>query len=295
LQDAIRKAAALIEALPYIRAFSGTIFVIKFGGAAMESDAIMHCVLDDVIFLNAVGIKPVIVHGGGPAISRKMKERSIEPKFVHGHRVTDEKTLAIVEDVLVSDINAAICKRLEAMGGSPEPVTNPAAGALRAERRLVEEPLENGAVQTLDLGLVGNILGIDKDFFHNILDRGATPIVAPLARGTKGETLNCNADMVAGVIAAELAAEKAVFLSNTHGIRTQPDNPGSLADTLTLAQVADLVRRNIISGGMLPKVAACRKALEGGVRKTHIVDGRLKHSLLLEIFTNRGVGTQIIH
>jgi len=295
LEDAIRKAAALIEALPYIRAFRGTIFVVKFGGAAMESDSIMHCVLDDVIFLNSVGIKPVIVHGGGPAISRRMKERAIEPKFVHGHRITDENTLAIAEDVLVNEINAAICKRLEAMGGHPEPVTDPAAGALRAERRLIKERLDNGSVRTLDLGLVGNPLGIDNDLFNKTLDRGRTPVVSPLAHGPNGETLNCNADMVAGVIAAQLAAEKAVFLSNTHGIRTRLDDPDSLADTLTLAQVADLVSRSIITGGMLPKVAACRKALEGGVRKTHIVDGRLKHSLLLEIFTNRGVGTQIIH
>lgn len=295
MQNAIKKAAALIEALPYIRAFRGKVFVIKFGGAAMEDNTVMECVLDDVMFLSAVGIRPLLVHGGGPAISRRMQAEAIKPRFVHGHRVTDEATLAIVKEVLVDDINAAICKQLNDMGGKAEPVVRPEEGVLLAERRVVEELLPDGTEERLELGLVGNLVGVDVERMTRILDAGGVPVLAPLARGPEGETLNCNADMVAAAVAAALSAEKAVFLSDTHGIRMIPDEPGSLADTLTLAQVDELVRRKVISGGMLPKVDACRKALDGGVKKTHIVDGRLQHSLLLEIFTDRGVGTQIIH
>ena len=295
MKDAIRKAAILIEALPYIRAFHGAVFVVKFGGAAMADPATLDCVLDDVVFLGAVGIKPVLVHGGGPAISRRMKQEAIEPKFIHGHRVTDEATLRIVRSVLVDEINAGICKRLDDMGGRPLPVADPATGALRARRRTVEEPSPNGGHKTLSLGLVGDIEGINNAVFERAIADRRVPVVAPLARGPQGETLNCNADMAAAAVAAGLQAEKVVFLSDTHGIRTDPGNPQSFADTLTIAQIADLVRTRTISGGMLPKVDACRKALEGGVRKAHIIDGRLKHSLLLEIFTDRGVGTQILH
>ena len=295
MQDAIKKAAALIEALPYIQAFRGKVFVIKFGGAAMEDGAAMDCVLDDVMFLSAVGIKALLVHGGGPAISRRMKEQAIEPRFVHGHRVTDEATLGIVRDVLVNDINAAICQRLNAMGGKAEAVTRPEEGTLRAERRVVEERLPDGKVEHVSLGLVGDVVGVDGERFARIMGTGDVPVLAPLALGPEGETLNCNADMVAAAVAAALGAEKAVFLTDTHGIRTVSGSVDSLADSLTLAQVNDLVGRDVISGGMLPKVDACRKALEGGVKKTHIVDGRLQHSLLLEIFTDRGVGTQIVH
>ncbi len=295
MEGAIRKADALIEALPYIRAFQGKVFVVKFGGAAMESPETLDCVLDDVVFLEAVGIKPVLVHGGGPAISRRMKEQSIEPKFVHGHRITDEATLAIVSDVLANEINADICARLEKMAGRPYAVADPAAGALRARRRIIEESSPDGPTKMVNLGFVGDVESIDKGLFEQVLSAGQVPVVAPLARGPEGETLNCNADMAAAAVAVGLAAEKVVFLSNTHGIRTDPDDPTSIAGTLTVAQVDELIRRRIISGGMLPKVDACRKALEGGARKAHIVDGRLQHSLLLEIFTDRGVGTQIIH
>ena len=295
VKDAIRKAAALIEALPYIRAFQGKVFVIKFGGAAMQDDAKLSCVLDDIIFLESVGIKPILVHGGGPAISRKMKEQSIEPKFIHGHRVTDAATLEIVREVLVDEINVGICRRLNEMDGRPCPITDPASGALQARRRIAKEHLPDGTVKSFDLGLVGDVEGINRDLFERVLTERRVPVVAPLACSAGGEVLNCNADMAAAAVAAGMGAEKAVFLSDTHGIQTDLDDPESLADTLTVAQVDDLIRHHIISGGMLPKVEACRRALEGGVRKTHIVDGRLEHSLLLEIFTDRGVGTQIIH
>jgi len=295
LETAIRKAEVLIEALPYIRAFRGKIFVIKFGGAAMEDETTMQSVLDDVVFLESVGIHPVLVHGGGPAISERMRQRNIKPRFVHGHRVTDEATLAIVKEVLANEINARICRRLDELEGRPQPVADAAIGALRARRRVAEERQSDGTVKNYDLGLVGDVQSIDRAFFQRLLEDRRVPVVAPLALGPQGETLNCNADMVAASIAVGIRAEKAVFLSDTHGIRVVPDDPESFASTLTAAQVDELIRRRIISGGMLPKVDACRHALAGGVRKTHIIDGRLKHSLLLEIFTDRGVGTQIIH
>ena len=294
MEEAIRKAAALIEALPYIRGFQGKVFVIKFGGAAMGVASVLDCFLDDVIFLQSVGIRPILVHGGGPAITRAMKERAIEPRFVHGHRVTDETTMRIVRDVLANRINVDICDRLNGMHGRAEPFADPSRGALHARRRKVTETSPDGRVEESDLGLVGDMEAIDEEMFRQAVEAGRVPVVAPLALGPEGEVLNVNADMVAACVASGLRAEKAVFLSNTHGIRTDPKDPESVASTLSESEVDDLIANGVISGGMLPKVEACRVALKGGVRKAHIIDGRLKHSLLLEIFTDQGVGTQIV-
>lgn len=294
MDEAIRKAAALIEALPYIQAFQGKTFVIKFGGAAMEDPATLGCVLDDVVFLQAVGIRAVLVHGGGPEISREMKARNIQPKFVHGHRVTDEATLGIVRDVLANRINAGLCERFRALGGRPVSFADPDRGALRAERRRTRIQRPDGGYEEADLGFVGDMTGIDEAMFRRALDAGQAPVVASLARGEKGEILNVNADAVAGFVAAALKAEKAVFLTDTHGILTDPKDKTSFADTLTRTHIDDLIRQKVIDGGMLPKVAACLRALDGGVGKAHIIDGRLKHALLLEIFTDKGVGTQIL-
>ena len=296
MEEAIRKSAVLIEAMPYIRAFQGKVFVIKFGGAAMEDDRVLDSVLQDVVFLETVGIRPVLVHGGGPAITREMKARDIEPKFVHGHRVTDEATMAIVRDVLTNRINPDICRRVARMGGHALAFADASLqGSLRARRRIVREKLPDGQVETYDLGLVGDMEDIDEKLFRQAIKARHMPVVAPLARGANGEVLNVNADMVAACVAAALHAEKAVFLSNTHGIRTDPSDAASFADTLTAAEVDELIRNGTIAGGMLPKVEACRIALKGGVRKTHIIDGRIRHALLQEIFTDKGVGTQIVH
>lgn len=295
MEEAIRKANALIEAMPYIRAFRDKIFVIKLGGAAMEDPATMGCVLDDVVFLESVGIRPLLVHGGGPAISREMKRQKIEPKFVHGHRVTDEATMRIVRKVLADEINAEICKTLNELGGKAVPFADPDRGALIATKHMVREEKPDGTVAEYDIGLVGDMVGIDEVMFRQTLHSRAVPVVAPIARGREGDVFNVNADMVAAFLAGALKAEKAVYLTDTHGIMTDPDDPKSFASTLTLTRVEDLVRTGVISGGMLPKVDACRVSLVGGVRKAHIIDGRLRHALLLEIFTDEGVGTQIIH
>ena len=294
MEEAIRKASVLIEALPYIRAFQGKVFVIKFGGAAMEDSATLECVVEDIVFLESVGIKPVLVHGGGPEITREMKARRIEAKFVQGHRVTDEATMEIVREVLANRINVSICRRLERAQGRPVSFADPFQGALRAKRRTARVRLLDGSVQELDLGLVGDMEAIDAEMFRRALEARQVPVVASLARGPNDEMLNVNADLVAAFVATALQAEKAVFLSDTNGILTDPKNPVSFADTLTEAQVHDLIARRVVDGGMLPKVEACLAALHGGVRKTHIIDGRIKHALLLEIFTDKGVGTQII-
>ncbi len=295
MEEAIRKAAALIEALPYIRSFQDKMFVVKFGGAAMDDPATLDCVLEDVVFLEAVGIRPVLIHGGGPAISQEMKNRHIEPRFVGGHRVTDAATMEIVRDVLANRINADICRRLRRMDGRAVAFADPSTGALRARRRTVRAQGSATEVKEIDLGFVGDMEGIDREPFCKAVESRHVPVVAPLARGPEGETLNVNADMVAAFVAAGLRAEKAVFLSDTHGILTDPADPGSLADTLSEARIHELIRRGVIAGGMLPKVEACLLALRGGVRKTHIIDGRIRHALLLEIFTDQGVGTQILH
>jgi acetylglutamate kinase len=294
MEEAIRKAAALIEALPYIQAFQGKVFVIKFGGAAMEDPPTLDCVLDDVVFLQAVGILPVLVHGGGPEISREMKARNIQPKFVHGHRVTDEPTLRIVRDVLANRINAGLLDRFRSLHGEAVAFADPDKGALRARRRRARFEYPDGRVEEMDLGFVGDMIGVDEALFRDALQARRVPVVASLARGENGEVLNVNADAVAGFLAGALQAEKAIFLTDTNGIRTDREDKNSFADTLTKTHIDDLVRRGVIDGGMLPKVEGCLHALDAGVAKTHIIDGRLKHSLLLEIFTDQGVGTQIL-
>jgi acetylglutamate kinase len=293
MQEAIRKADALVEAMAYIRAFQGKVFVVKFGGAAMEDPATMKNVIEDVVFLEAVGVKPVLVHGGGPAISRKMKELHIEPTFVHGHRMTDAATLEIVRDVLANEINASICERLDQLDGNAYPMTAPTN--LHARRRILEERKPDGSVETYDIGFVGDLDGVNVELFDKVLAERKVPVVAPLASGADGEVLNCNADMVAAQVAVSLKARKAVFLTDIHGIRTDPGDPDTRVSTLNAQEADRMIADGTISGGMLPKVAACRKTLEGGVNKAHIIDGRLPHALLLEIFTDDGVGTQFIH
>ena len=294
ISEAIRKAAVLIESLPYIRKFRDKIVVVKFGGAAMERPDILDSVLRDVVYMETVGMRPVLVHGGGPAISAAMKERGKEPVFVQGLRMTDAESLEIVRDVLANGINADIRARLEAEGAHPVPVADGADGALRARRKTLTIENERGEKEEASLGFVGDMVGVDADRFRRLTEAGRIPVVAPLATGPEGETLNVNADSAAGFLAGALGAEKIVFLSDTHGIRRDPDDPDSFAPTLTEVEIRDMIAGGVIAGGMLPKVGAAIGALDNGVPKAHIVDGRVRHSLLLEIFTDRGIGTEIV-
>lgn len=294
MEQAIRKSAVLIESMPYIQRFRGKPMVVKFGGAAMENARILDQVLRDVVYMELVGMRPILVHGGGPAISAAMKERGKEPVFVQGRRVTDKETLEIVRDVLANRINADICRRLEAQGGRARAVARGDDGALAGGRKKLKAKNDQGGEDEIDLGFVGELTGVDGEMFDRVSASGRIPVVAPLATGPEGEVLNVNADSVAGYLAAALKAEKIVFLSDTHGILRDPADPDSLASTLSEEETMEMIGKGVIDGGMMPKVDACIQALDGGVAKAHIVDGRIQHSMLLEIFTDEGIGTEIV-
>lgn len=290
LESASAKAAVLIEALPYLQKFRGRTMVIKLGGAAIGPTSDLAHALFSVVFLSQVGVRPVLVHGGGPFISQAMRERGKEPAFVRGQRVTDAETLAVVEEVLINAVNARLSGQIEALGGSAVGLHSRHGKPLLAERLVVTA--EDGS--PVDLGYVGRVFSVTTAVVNEVLDAGAVPVIAPLGVSLDGQTLNCNADGVAWKVAAELKAEKLVFLSDVPGILADPGNESTLLPTVTATQVEDLERSGTIAGGMLPKVDACVRALEAGVRKAHMIDGRVPHALLLEIFTDEGVGTEIV-
>ncbi len=293
MEDAIRKADVLIEALPYIQQFGRRPVVIKFGGSAMESDAILDDVLEDIVFLAAVGIRPIVVHGGGPQISRAMQQAGLEPRFVRGHRVTDAPTLRLVVKVLTEQVSAELVRRIEAHGGRARAAFRDGQSPLRA-RKKVGTRMADGATARVDLGFVGEVRDVDAEAVLPPAGEGLISVLPPVGQDAAGQLYNVNADTAAGAVAAAVQAEKIVFLSNVHGIMSDPDDENSLLSSISEPEVEQLVSRGIIAGGMLPKVSACLTALDSGVRKAHIIDGRLPHSLLLEIFTDEGVGTQIL-
>jgi len=297
MQEAIRKADVLIEALPYIRSFRDKIVVIKLGGSAMEDDKELDGLLQDVVFMSEVRMKPVLVHGGGRAISEEMRRRGLEPAFVQGHRVTDAETLEVVVEVLGRRVNADIARRVAAVGARPVCLwqgMDEGPPLLRARRKTVPGTGPGGAPEEIDLGFVGVMESVDSDRILPICAEERVPVIAPLAAGPGGETLNINADLVASFVAGALQAEKLVFLSDTHGVLRDPGDESSFAPTLTENELNALIEKGAIDGGMLPKVEGCVKALDRGVKKAHIIDGRIPHSLLLEIFTRRGIGTQVV-
>ena len=290
MEEAIRKAAVLIEALPYLRAYRGKLIAIKLGGAAMTEPPMLDVFLQDVVFLQMAGVLPVIIHGGGPNISEEMTRRGLTPTFVKGRRVTDAQTLAIVREVLVG-INAGLVAGIRTHGGLAEGLHVDGQNALIGRRLQMTD--EDG--EPIDLGLVGEVTQVRTFLIEGLARAGIVPVIAPLAEEAGGGVLNINADTAAGRVAGALVPEKLVVVSDTHGVRTDPEDAESFASTLTREQIEALVARGIIDRGMLPKVQACLEALEGGVPKAHIIDGRIPHSLLLEIFTDRGIGTQILH
>jgi acetylglutamate kinase len=290
MEEAIRKAAVLVEALPYLQAYRGKLMAIKLGGAAMTEPRMLDVFLQDVVFLQMAGVLPVIVHGGGPNISEEMTRRGLTPTFVKGRRVTDTKTLAIVREVLGA-VNQELVRGIREHGGQAEGLHVDGQGALVGRRLHLTD--ENG--EPIDLGLVGEVTQVRTVLIEGLARAGIVPVIAPLAEEVGGRVLNVNADTVAGRVAAALVPEKLVVVSDTHGVRTDPEDGESFASTLTREQIEQLVARGVIDRGMLPKVQACLEALEAGVPKAHIIDGRIPHSLLLEIFTDRGIGTQILH
>ncbi|MGD2174373.1 MAG: acetylglutamate kinase [Candidatus Brocadiaceae bacterium] len=290
MEEAIRKANTLIEALPYIQRYSGKPLVIKFGGAAMESPEILSDVLEDVVFLATVGMRPIVVHGGGPQISRAMEEAGLSPKFVRGHRVTGEQALKVVVRVLADEITAELVRLLRHHGGRARSGFGGAHSLLQAEKKVLID--EEG--ERLDPGFVGEVTRVDAETMLQMAAGGDVVVVPPIAQDETGQLYNVNADTAAGAVAGAVDAEKIVFLSNVHGIMAQAEDPDSFLSTVDEQEVQALIAEGVISGGMLPKVSACLSALDAGVRKAHIIDGRLPHSLLLEIFTDKGVGTQIL-
>jgi acetylglutamate kinase len=289
MEQAIAKAQTLVEALGYIQRFVDRIIVVKMGGSVMDDDKAMSEILTDVVFMNTVGMRPVIVHGGGKAISEAMEKRGLEVQFVQGRRYTDQRTLTVVEHVLCNEVNRQIVTTIQALGSGAMGLHTLSSGVLFGEKLFLEEA--DG--RKIDLGFVGKVTGVNAKLVELLCRADTIPVIAPLARDAAGQKLNCNADTAAGEVAAALKAEKLVVVSDTHGIRRDPKDPESLIPSLTEAEIQKLVADGTISAGMLPKVEACLRALGGGVNRAHVIDGRLPHALLLEIFTDRGVGTLI--
>ena len=289
MQEAIAKANTLIEALGYIQRFLDKVVVVKIGGSLMDDEQALADVLTDVVFMNTVGMRPVLVHGGGKAINVAMEKRGLEVQFVQGRRYTDQRTLNVVEHVLCNEINRSLVNTIEALGSSAMGLHTLASGVLFGEKFFLEEA--DG--RKIDLGYVGRITSVNAKLVDLLCKADTVPVIAPLARDKTGTKLNCNADTAAGEVAAALKAEKLVMVSDTHGIRRDPKDETSLIPQVTEAEIRQLIQQGVITGGMMPKVEACLRALEGGVNRTHIIDGGIRHALLLEIFSDKGVGTLI--
>jgi acetylglutamate kinase len=290
LKKVLEKTNVLIEALPYIRNFYGKTFIIKYGGSAQIKQNLMDAFALDVVLLNYIGIHPVIVHGGGPKISSTMEKMGKKPEFIQGQRFTDKETMDIVEMVLGGLINKEIVSLINSHGGKAIGLSGKDGGLIKAKKKLLKTSAEKGKRKTIDLGFVGDVTGIDTKILMSLEKEGFIPIISPIGVSRKGETLNINADSVAAFIASALRAEKLILLTDVPGVK---DKKGRIISTLTYQQIKKLIKEGTIAGGMLPKVQACIEAIRGGVSKTHIIDGRVPHCLLLEIFTKRGIGTEI--
>lgn len=290
-QQALDKAAVLAEALPYIRQFSGKTVVIKYGGAAMAAADLKDAVMQDIALMKYVGMHPIVVHGGGPEVSQMARKMGIEPQFVDGLRVTDAATMTIAQMVLVGKTNREIVTHLCAHGVKAVGLSGQDAGLIRAVRHL-HRSAETG--EMVDLGFVGDVAAVDTEVLTTLTTAGFVPVIAPIGAGPGGQPYNINADTVAGAIAAALKAEKLVLLTDVEGVRADKDDPSSVMSRVTAQEVHAWIARGKLEGGMIPKLQCCLTALEGGVNRVHIIDGRVPHSLLLEIFTDEGVGTMVI-
>lgn len=290
MDDATRKAEALVEALGYIRHFRNSLTVIKLGGSAMEDPAALRTTLQSVVLLETVGLRPVLVHGGGKPIDRAMAASGLVPKKIQGRRYTDDDTLRIVVGVLTDEVNAGIVRQIRELGGRAVGLHSGTLQALHGERLTLPNP---GGPPT-DLGRVGQVTRVDAGLVADFANAGVVPVIPSLAFDAAGGWLNVNADTAACAVAAALKAAKLVMLTDTPGILRDPKDPATLVSRLDTAGCRQLVADGVIDGGMLPKVEACFEALAAGVGQVHVIDGRRKYSLLLEIFTGTGVGTEIV-
>jgi acetylglutamate kinase len=292
MEKLIEKAKTLIEAMPYIQTFRGKTFVIKYGGNAMIDENLKQGFAQDVVLMRYIGINPVIVHGGGPQIGKTMERMGKKPAFVSGQRVTDEETMDIVEMVLGGKVNKEIVNLINRAGGKAVGLTGKDGGLIQAKKlTMTKKSDETGETEIIDIGLVGEVTEVRPGALSALEQGGFIPVIAPVGAGDKGETYNINADLVAGAIAGALKAEKLILLTDQAGILDKDKN---LVPTLNKKMVETLIKSGTIAGGMLPKTKSCFEALDAGCSKVHIIDGRVPHSLLLEIFTKEGVGTEIM-
>ena len=290
--SAADKAAVLVEALPYIQEFYGKTVVIKYGGNAMVNDDLKEKVMQDVALMKYVGIKVVIVHGGGPEITQFLKKVGKESSFVSGLRVTDEETVEIAEMVLDGKVNSEIVTLLNRRGVRAVGLSGKDANLIQAEKKLATV-YEDGQKSKVDIGYVGKTKKIDIRVVEDLISKDYVPVIAPIGVGEDGESYNINADYVAADIAGELKAEKLLLLTDTEGVYKNFEDKNSFISTLSANEAKDFIKNGIIAGGMIPKVEACLRAISTGAKKTHIIDGRLPHSIILELFTESGIGTQV--
>ena len=292
--DAEKKAGTLIEALPYIQEFYGKTIVIKYGGNAMINEELKQKVMEDVSLLKYVGMRPVIVHGGGPDITQFLKKVGKQSAFVSGLRVTDEETVEIAEMVLDGKVNSDIVNMLNCRGVKAVGLSGKDAGLIKASKKLATVYDEAGKQANVDIGYVGQVAAIDTSILDTLLDNGYIPVIAPIGVGDDGESYNINADYVAAEIAGALKAEKLLLLTDTEGVYKDFEDKDTFISTLTVAEAKDYIKTGIIYGGMIPKIEACLKSIESGTNKVHIIDGRQPHSIILELLTSSGIGTQVI-
>jgi acetylglutamate kinase len=284
----------LVEALPYIKKFHEKKILIKYGGHAMIDEEAMSSTVRDTVLLKYVGMEPLIVHGGGPEISRSMDKLGKEPKFIKGLRVTDEETMEIIEMVLVGKISTDIVSQISYHDGKGISLSGKDSRLIFAHKKPASKVTsESGSEEEIDLGLVGEIDCINTDLLEMFLKNNYIPVISPVGIANDGSSLNLNADTAAGEVASSVDAEKLIILTDVPGVLRDPNDPDSLIQRIKVDEVSDLIEQGVISGGMIPKIETCVKALEDGVKSCHIIDGRKKHSLLLEIFTKNGIGTMI--
>jgi len=288
----MEKVRVLVEALPYIKEFYGSYMVIKIGGHAMVREDVLESTIKDIMLLYFVGIKPVVVHGGGPEISEKMERLGIKPKFVNGLRVTDKQTMEVVEMVLDGKINSKIVTTFVKYGGRAVGLSGKDGPLIIAKKKVIKK-FKDGKEMLIDLGFVGEAEHVDPSILKVLLDHGYIPVVSPVAADLEGNTYNINADIVAGDIAAALRAKKLIILTDVPGILRNPEDRSSLISRMRLDELERMLKDGLLRGGMIPKAEAVLRALRGGVERAHIVDGSIEHAILLELFTDEGIGTMI--
>lgn len=292
MKNLIEKAAILVEAFPYIRSFRDKIVVVKYGGSTQPEEGGSTTILSDLVFMETIGMRPVVVHGGGKEINRRLTEAGVESKWVNGLRVTDRKTMQIVEETLFGVINQRIVEGIEILGGKALGMSAKDAGIMYVNPYRFSNEV-NGEGDFIDVGFVGEVERVNPEPIRRVCQDRTIPVIAPIGIGIGGESFNVNADTAAAEIASSLQAEKLVFLTDVNGIFREGLDPESRISTLKTNEVEDLVQDGTVTGGMIPKVQACERSVQGGVQRAHIIDGRVPHALLMEIFTQEGIGTMI--